>query len=270
MARSDTDAGLGDGGSDRRDPCAAFRLDGRTALVTGASSGLGRRFTEVLVGAGARVVATARRADRLAELADAHPGAVVPVAADLAVAAERERVAAEAEAHGPVDIVVNNAGVADPRPIEQESLEDFERIIGLNLTAAWHLAKLVGTGMAARGSGVVVNVASILGMVGATPMKQAGYTAAKGALVNLTRELALQWARKGVRVNALCPGWFRTEMTAGLGEDERSAAWIGTNTPIPRMGEPHELDGPLLLLASDASSFMTGSLLVVDGGWTAR
>jgi NAD(P)-dependent dehydrogenase (short-subunit alcohol dehydrogenase family) len=101
-------------------------------------------------------------------------------------------------------------------------------------------------------------------------VKQAHYSASKGAVVNLTRELALQWARKGVRVNALCPGWFPSEMTAGMDTDEASQAYVKNNSPIPRMGEAHELDGALLLLASDASSFMTGQTLVIDGGWTAR
>jgi NAD(P)-dependent dehydrogenase (short-subunit alcohol dehydrogenase family) len=122
----------------------------------------------------------------------------------------------------------------------------------------------------AQRSGSIVNVASMLGLVGSTPVKQAHYTATKGGVVNLTRELALQWARKGVRVNALCPGWFPSEMTAGMDTDEASQAFVKANTPIPRMGELWELDGPLLLLASDASPFLTGQMLVVDGGWTAR
>jgi NAD(P)-dependent dehydrogenase (short-subunit alcohol dehydrogenase family) len=124
--------------------------------------------------------------------------------------------------------------------------------------------------MVAQGYGAIVNVASMLGHVGATPVKQAHYCASKGALVNLTRELGLQWARKGVRVNALCPGWFPSEMTAGMDTDVGSQAFVRNNSPIPRMGEPHELDGALLLLASRASTFMTGQSVIVDGGWTAR
>jgi NAD(P)-dependent dehydrogenase (short-subunit alcohol dehydrogenase family) len=120
-----------------------------------------------------------------------------------------------------------------------------------------------------RGSGSIVNVASMLGHVGATPVKQANYCASKGAVVNLTRELALQWARRGIRVNALCPGWFPSEMTEDM-QDESSQAFIRQNSPIPRMGEPHELDGALLLLASAAGTFLTGQSLIVDGGWTAR
>jgi len=115
-----------------------------------------------------------------------------------------------------------------------------------------------------------VNVASMLGLVGASPVKQANYAASKGGVINMTREIALQWARKGVRVNALCPGWFETEMTAGMESDEGSQRYINQNSPIPRMGAENELDGALLFLASDASSFMTGQTVVVDGGWTAR
>jgi len=110
----------------------------------------------------------------------------------------------------------------------------------------------------------------MLGLVGSTPIKQAHYTASKGAVINLTREMALQWARKGVRVNALCPGWFPSEMTAAMEGDEASQRFIKANSPMPRMGEAQELDGPFLLLASDAGSFMTGHALVVDGGWLAR
>jgi hypothetical protein len=124
--------------------------------------------------------------------------------------------------------------------------------------------------MIQRGGGSIVNVASMLGHVAASPVKQAHYCASKGAVVNLTRELACQWARKGVRVNALCPGWFPSEMTAGMESDEGSQRYIETMSPIPRMGAEHELDGALLLLASPANTFMTGQSLIVDGGWSAR
>jgi NAD(P)-dependent dehydrogenase (short-subunit alcohol dehydrogenase family) len=250
-------------------PFACFDLTGRAALVTGASSGLGWRFAQVLAAAGAEVVATGRRLERLEALAATQPR-ITPIAADVSIAADRVRLVAEAEATlGRIDILVNNAGISDPKPIEQEELDDFERMIGVNLTSVWHLTKLAGVGMVERKSGSVVNVASILGMVGATPLKQAGYTAAKGALVNMTRELGLQWARKGVRVNAIAPGWFTSEMTEEMHTDS-GMAFITQNGPMPRLANPSELDGPLLLLASDAGSFMTGTTVVVDGGWTAR
>ena len=138
------------------------------------------------------------------------------------------------------------------------------------MTAIWHLSKLCGESMVAAGSGSIVNVASMLGHVASTPIKQAHYCASKGAVVNLTRELAAQWGRKGVRVNTLSPGWFKSEMTGDMDTDESSQRFVKANAMIPRMGHEDELDGALLLLASGAGGYMTGHSLLVDGGWTAR
>jgi len=252
------------------DARSLFGLDGRTAIVTGASSGLGERFARVLHGAGATVVVAARRRERLEELRRDLPGTIV-IAADLSVAQERERLVSEAlEATGSVHILVNNAGIAAVGPVEREDLDEFRRVIELNVTAVWHLSKLCAPSMIAAGGGSIINIASMLGHVGSTPIKQANYCASKGAVVNLTRELALQWARKGVTVNALSPGFFRSEMTQGMDEDPSTMAFIAANSPIPRLGAAHELDGALLLLASAAGTFITGQSLVVDGGWTAR
>jgi len=245
-------------------------MDGQVAIVTGASAGLGERFARVLHAAGASVVVAARRADRLAALAEQLPGTLA-VGADLADSDDRERLVQQAIDHfGTVHVLVNNAGIADPVPVEDEDLDLFRRVLELNVTALWHLSKLVGVPMVAQGYGSIVNIASMLGHVGSAPVKQAHYCASKGAVVNLTRELALQWARKGIHVNALCPGWFESEMTAGMESDESSQRFIRQNSPIPRMGEAHELDGALLLLASRASTFITGQSVIVDGGWTAR
>jgi NAD(P)-dependent dehydrogenase (short-subunit alcohol dehydrogenase family) len=251
-------------------PLDRFRLDDHVTLVTGASSGLGEHFARVLHGVGAQVVLTARRADRLDALAAGLPGAYVSVA-DMADEDDRERLVADVlDRFGRVDVLVNNAGVGGSVAVEHEGLDRFRNSMEVNVTALWHLSKLCAPSMIAGGSGAIVNVASMLGHVGSTPVKQAHYCASKGAVVNLTRELALQWARKGIRVNALCPGWFPTEMTEGMDTDEGSARFIAANSPIPRMGELHELDGALLLLASPAGSFLTGQSIIVDGGWTAR
>ncbi len=224
----------------------------------------------VLARAGATVVLTARREERLRSLAERLPGSSV-IAADISSETDRQRLVQETvDRHGRVDILVNNAGVGTGVAVEDETTAQFRQAMEVNVTAVWHLAKLCAPFMIRSGSGSIVNIASILGFVGSTPIKQSHYCASKGAVVNLTRELALQWARKGVRVNALCPGWFPSEMTAGMDTDPSSLRFIETNTPIPRMGQLHELDGPLLLLASDAGSFITGQSLLVDGGWTAR
>jgi hypothetical protein len=224
----------------------------------------------VLHAAGATVVLTARRAERLDALCEELPGSVA-IAADMALADDRERLITEAlDRKGRIDVLVNNAGVSHTVGIEQETLAQFEQVMEVNATAVWHLCKLVVPHMTGRGSGSIVNVASMLGHVGSAPIKQANYCASKGAVVNLTRELALQLGRKGVRVNALCPGYFPSEMTEPMLGDAASERYLATYAAIPRMGEEHELDGALLLLASPAGSYITGTSLLVDGGFTAR
>ncbi len=252
------------------DPLAAFRLDGRVAIVTGASAGLGRRFARVLHAAGAQVVMAARRVDRLEALADELPGTVA-VRCDVTVDADLERLTARAlEVAGHVDVLVNNAGSSGPMPAEDEPLDHFRQIVDVNLNALFALSQLVGRQMLEQGHGSIVNIASMLGLVASSPIKQASYTASKGGVVNLTRQLGCEWARRGVRVNAIAPGWFPSEMTADMWSDESSTAFVARNAPMARAGEDHELDGALLYLAGDASSYVTGQILVVDGGWSAR
>jgi NAD(P)-dependent dehydrogenase (short-subunit alcohol dehydrogenase family) len=248
-----------------------FDLTGRTAIVTGASSGLGARFVSVLHGAGAKVVASARRVDRLEKLAAELGSDVLPVVADVAVDEDCERLVATAvQRFGRVDVLVNNAGISVTLPAEEEPIDEFRRVMRVNLDAVFLLSQLAGRHMIAQGSGSIINIASMLGLVAAAPVKEASYTASKGAVVNLTRELAVQWARKGVRVNSIGPGWFPSEMTEDMFLDERSMEWLKRNCPMGRPGTESELDGILLFLASDASSYCTGQTIVIDGGWTAR
>ena len=252
------------------DPLAPFRLDGQVALVTGASSGLGARFARVLDAAGARVAITARRADRLEALAaDLHDPIVV--AADLLDDGDRTRLVDRVlESADRLDVLVNNAGRSEPMRALDEPMEHFRATVELNLVAPFVVAQAAARAMHARSiRGRIVNVVSIYALTGIGRVPEAGYSASKGGLASLTRELASQWARKDIRVNALAPGWFPSEMTDDLFADPRLEEWVADRTPLRRAGRPDELDGALLFLASDASSYVTGQILAVDGGWTA-
>lgn len=241
-------------------------------MVTGASSGLGVHFAEGLAGAGAAVVLAARREERLESLRaelEGRGAEVLAVRCDVADEAQVDDLARRALARfGRVDVLVNNAGVATTIPALGDTVDGFRRVLEVNLVGAFACCRAFAPGMIERGGGSIVNVASILGLVGVGVIPQASYNASKGGVITMTRELAAQWARLGVRVNALAPGYFPSEMTAGLDNDE-GARFIRRRTPLGRAGRPDELVGPLLLLASDASTYVTGQVLVVDGGWTA-
>jgi NAD(P)-dependent dehydrogenase (short-subunit alcohol dehydrogenase family) len=247
-----------------------FDMTGRVAVVTGASAGLGHRFAQCLAKAGATVVVAARREPSLAALVAETDGVELAVASDVKIDdqchALIDRTIAE---FGRVDVLVNNAGVTNVAPALSEGNDTFRDVVAVNLVAPYVLAKAVAEPMLQHGGGSIINVASIFGIVGVGAMPQAAYVASKGGLINLTRELSAQWSAKGVRVNAIAPGFFQTEMTTGLWDDERSLGWLKRNTPMRRGGTADELDGALLFLASGASSYVTGQVIVVDGGWTS-
>ena len=253
------------------DPLNVFRLDGKIALVTGASSGIGAQTVKLFSSLGAKVIAAARREDRLQDLANQYPD-VMAVRCDVGVEADcKNLVDTIINEYGKIDILINNAGISDPIPALEEDLDLFKRVIQIDLISCFHLAQLCAQHMETQETGgAIVNVASIHGFVGSSPNNQPGYTAAKGGLINLTRELALEWARHGIRVNAIAPGYITTELTDEMIAGESGRKWIERNTPMRRPGEDTELDGAMLLLASDAGSYITGETIAIDGGWLAR
>jgi len=245
-----------------------FRLDGRTAIVTGASSGLGARFARVLHAAGAAVVVAARRSEPLAALAADLGSRVHPLRCDVTDADDRAAlVAAALDRTGRLDVLVNNAGTAQVANAEDESLDGIRTAVETNFTAAFHLCQLALPALREH-RGRVVNITSLIAHRSADRYALASYAATKAGLAGLTRELAAQWGRHAVRVNAIAPGWFPSEMN-GMLRNAEQVAWIEERTALGRHGAAHELDGALLFLAGDASSYVTGQTLLVDGGWTA-
>jgi NAD(P)-dependent dehydrogenase (short-subunit alcohol dehydrogenase family) len=253
-------------------PGELFSLDGRVAVVTGASAGLGVSLAEGLAAAGAKLVLAARREERLKELAarlEAAGSECLAVACDVTAPDEIERLVARTlDRFGQVDVLVNNAGITEVVPAEEETLECWDRVVNINLRGLFVCSQRFGRVMLEREKGAIVNVASMLGLVGSGQVPQASYVASKGGVISLTRELGAQWARRGVRVNAIAPGWFASEMTEEMFGDEGSHRWMRGRTPMGRHGRDGELIGALLFLASDASSFVTGQTVAVDGGWS--
>jgi NAD(P)-dependent dehydrogenase (short-subunit alcohol dehydrogenase family) len=243
----------------------AFRLDGKVAVVTGGHRGIGLALARALGQAGARV-AVAARDPEVAQAAAAGAGAVA-VRADVtdpaSVQAMLERVTSEL---GPVDVLVNNAGVCFHRPALEVPDQEWRTVWDVNVDGVWHCSRLVGAQMIERRHGVIVNVGSISAMIVNRPQMQPAYNASKAAVHQLTKSLAAEWAPHGVRVNALAPGYVKTEM-APVDDPRYKPLWVD-DPPMQRYALPEELGPSLVYLASDASSFMTGSVLVVDGGYT--
>lgn len=249
-----------------------FDLAGKVALVTGASSGLGLHFARTLSANGASVAVTARRRERLKTLVDAlesQGGRAVAVAMDVMSGDSiRDGYAAAEAALGPIDVVVNNAGISIVKPALEMPETSWDEVVNTNLRGAWLVAQTAARRMVAGGrGGRIVNIASILGI--RTIGQVAPYNAAKAGLLHLTRALAMEWARHGIQVNAISPGYIETEMNEAFWQTTAGKRLID-RVPQRRLGKPAHLDGALLLLASDAGAFMTGTNIVVDGGHTVN
>jgi gluconate 5-dehydrogenase len=251
-----------------------FDLTDRVALITGAGSGLGAVFSEALAEAGASVVCVGRRLERV----EATAGRLeelgcqsLPISADVTdEAAVVSMVQQTVEHFGRLDILVNNAGTAAVGPPESLSLDDWQRVVDINLTGVFLCAREAARAMIAAGrGGRIINIASILGAVASEPVPAAAYDATKGAVVNLTRDLAVHWAPHGILVNAIGPAYFPSEMTEAFLAVPEMRREIERRTPLGRIGRPEELKGAIVFFASAASSYVTGQTLYVDGGWTA-
>jgi NAD(P)-dependent dehydrogenase (short-subunit alcohol dehydrogenase family) len=255
-------------------PQELFDLSGKVAIVTGAGSGLGALFAQALAEAGADVVCADVHlpgAEQTALAIEQLGRAALAIATDVTdEAAVRALVQATLGRFGRLDILVNNAGVAASGPPEDLTLSDWQRVVDVNLTGVFLCAREAGKAMIASGNGGrIINIASILGAVASEPAPASAYAASKGAVINLTRDLAVHWASHGIRVNALGPAYFPSAMTGNAFAVPEVMAEIERRTPLGRAGLLEELKGPIVFLASDAASYITGQTLFVDGGWTA-
>jgi NAD(P)-dependent dehydrogenase (short-subunit alcohol dehydrogenase family) len=251
-------------------PVESASLCGKSVLLTGASAGLGFCLAGALAQAGARLAVIGRRREPLEVLAARFSG-VEPVCGDLSDTASIDAVhRAVVERIGSVDVLINNAAmIVGGVQAEDETIDQILSTLTLNTVAPLRLSQLVMPGMRDKSSGSIVNITSIAAIVGMGRLPQASYAASKGALASVTRELAAQWGRFGIRVNAIAPGFFRSEITQDMYDSDRGRAFMERGAMLKRAGEPKDFVGATLLLAGDAGSFITGQTIVVDGGWSA-
>lgn len=250
----------------------AFQLDGQVALVTGASFGLGYGMASGLAEAGADIIAVSRKLENLEDIEQTvrHMGRVcLPLACDVGDQHQVKTMVAQAlDQFGRIDILVNNAGIIRRTPATEFSEADWQEVIDVNLNGVWYCCQEVGRGMVARKKGKIINIASILSFQGGVTVPS--YAASKGALAQLTQALANEWASQGVNVNGIAPGYCVTDNTEALRHDPERSKAILARIPAARWGMPEDLKGAVVFLASKASDYVHGHLLVVDGGWMGR
>lgn len=249
-----------------------FNLAGKTALITGAARGLGLGYAQGLAAAGARVILSDVNHEQLREAVAGFQqqgigchGYRLDVTDDANV---RQTIELIEEEIGPIDILVNNAGINLRAPLEECPEETWQAVIEVNLNGVWRVSKYVARGMIRRQRGKIINIASLMSFAGRPTTGP--YTASKGGVAMLTKAMAVEWAQHNLQCNAVAPGYFATEMTRPLVENEEFDHWVKLRTPARRWGNPNELLGALIFLASSASSFISGQVLYVDGGWTAN
>ena len=250
-----------------------FNIEGQSAIITGASSGLGVTFAETLAEVGVNLLIAARRYEKLEKVArdltNRFKVKVVPIKTDVSIEDQVIKMTKTAvEEFGSVEILVNNAGIASLSPSVEMTLEEWKKVIDVNLTGVFLCARTVAREMIKKGYGKIVNIASIYGAVGDI-FHAAPYYASKGAVINLTRSFAIEWAPNKINVNAIAPGFFPSEMTEQVFKNEEAMKHILSRTPLGRTGQPLDLKAALIYLASPASNYVTGQTIFVDGGWTA-